>query len=132
MSETFATEDVRKDNLFRGWIEYLRSVHASHSVEDFEEVHQGYVVVRHRSKNRIDFKLDDGSIIRNIHITPAISDYTRKFDHMFVTLGRLGDVWLPLDVLSIGSIVSPETGEVHFSINPLYMPGSFVNAEPLH
>jgi hypothetical protein len=131
MNRTFESEDKRKGQLFSLWIEYLRVVHRQFGEYEFEDVYEGVATVSDLSKNRIGFCLADGRKLRNIPITPQISQRTSRLDHMYIVIGLSNGKWWPLDVISIGSIVGDCNLEgggkgVHMTFNPEYLAGDLV------
>lgn len=121
---TFATEDKRKTKLFDAWIAYLVETHAGFGDLDdcnFEAKYEGIVDIVRISKKNMDLKLEDGRTLRHISINQKIFETSLKSDSMYVILGLLEGKWRVLDIISIGSIINPKKGEVHFTFNPVHV-----------
>ncbi len=119
MERTFASEDKRKDQLFKAWNEYLRNVHVRASQIDFEEVYEGSAFVSGVTKNTLSLRLENGQKLRHLGINPEISAHSARLDGVFMTLGLAQGKWWPLNVVSIFSLVNYERGEVHVTLNPV-------------
>jgi hypothetical protein len=121
MERTFATEDDRKTELFKAWIEYLSSLHSPTDDDKFEEIFEGLATVSDLSKNRLGLHLEDGRKLRHIHITPEIGRQSCRLDSMYLALGLRDGQWRALNIISVASLIFGNPQKVHITFNPLYV-----------
>lgn len=118
--KTYATEDKRKDKLFKAWIDHLYATYANFGKEEeFDDIYEGLVKIQNMTASSMNIELEDGRKIKGLPITKDIFDNLLKDDTLYMTIGRKKSQWLPLEVTSIASFVNKKNGMFHFSVNPL-------------
>jgi hypothetical protein len=124
VEKNVSNEIERKEKLFDALNRYFEDNDEKLSQIFFEEVYDGLATVSDLSKNHIGFELENGKKLKQIPITPQISELSACDDLMYVLLGRNRGKWWLLDVMSIGSLMNANMSEAHLTFNPQYM-GSF-------
>ncbi len=124
MNRTFATEDQRKTMLFQKWINYLKQLCFRFEGIEFDDIYEGMATVTDLSKSRMGLHLQDGRKIKHVSITPQIGLFSLHLDLMFIVLGLKDGKWWPIDVISIGSIISGKPEGAHITMNPMYVMNS--------
>lgn len=121
MNTTFAKEDARKNKLFEEWIKHLRAVYAKFQQKDFQKFYEGMAKFSELGENRFDLVLDGGKKIKALEVTPEICAHSRAEDSMYIMIGRRGDKYWPLDVISVGTLLGGTPCKMHVTYNPLYV-----------
>lgn len=132
MNRTFASEDERKTKLFDAWNSLLFEAWQRDPNEEFEEVYEGPATVSEISKNFIGLHLDDGRKLRDVVVNEPITRQSMRLDVMIIVLGKKQDKWWPLQLMSVGSVISRR--EFHVTINPLLIAAAARDgvAAPVH
>ncbi len=133
MNTSFGSEDVRKDQLFSAWIEYLIALHSTPDFEAFDEIYEGLIRVSGISQNQIRVEMLDGERKAcHLKVTPEIAKFSSRLDTMYCILGRNGVRWWPTHIVSIGTVVCDEKQGIHLTINPLLIEADQVLNSQVH
>lgn len=124
MRNKFSAEDRRKTSLFSAWNSYFERIHTElGSKEDFEfeQIFEGLAHVTEVAKNSMTVQLDEAKSVCKFEITGQISKQAVSKDLIYIVLGKTDGNWLPLDIISVGSLIAGKEMGFHLTINPLHM-----------
>ena len=130
MRNKFKAEDDRKTLLFDAWNSFFENKQLqTFPKQDFDQFYEGLAQVSEVTTNSMTIRLQEAVCVSKFQITEQISKQTRAEDLIYIVIGRRGQKWLPLDLVSVGTLIPGKGNEAgfHLTINPLYM-----QSEPIH
>ncbi len=123
MRNKFFAEDQRKTLLFNAWNSFFENSRLQACTKQhFEEFYEGLAHVTDVTKNSMMVRLEEASTVCRFRITEQISDHSKAEDLIYLVAGRLGGKWLPLDIISVGTLIPGKESGFHLTINPLHTP----------
>lgn len=124
MDLSFRNEDQRKDRLWLAWNEQLDSNQKNFgetSDFEFESIYEGVIQINKITSHQLVVSLETKEEISNLVMSAQVKKDIKMEDNFYVVMGLHNGKWWPLNVFSIGSIISVAQGKMHFSVNPRMM-----------
>jgi hypothetical protein len=117
----FAREDRRKDKLFASWNLHTDTIDKEMGDEIISDIYEGLCEITRISDDEMDLLFEDKKSIRKLRINSDIQKYCDPEDKFYLVACEIKGEWLPLHLISVGSIIDAKEGKFHVSINPRIM-----------